>query len=172
MAGIIDPRSPNNGKGINGMNIHTYIKYLYYNNKYKYKMILPVGYSTIPSLTETEEEAIRLLIEVGLKTNEARLLIVFFRGAEPTSRELERIADLRQPEVSIAITGLMKHKWVCVSSLITANKGRPVKIFKLTGTIDDILDDIKCGISAGHDQDVVLLSRIREIIQKNPSPDS
>ncbi|MFH0967239.1 MAG: hypothetical protein V1862_06110 [Methanobacteriota archaeon] len=127
---------------------------------------MPGEPSAIPSLTETEEEAIRLLVDIGLKTNEARLLVVFFRGMEPTSRDLERIADLRQPEVSIGITGLLKRKWVCVSSLITANKGRPVKIFKLTGTIDDILDEIKEGISTGHDQEVVLLKRLREIIQK------
>ena len=123
-----------------------------------------MGHSTIPTLTDAEEEVIRLLVEVGLKTNEARLLVVFFRGLTPTSRELERITDLRQPEVSVGITGLSKRRWVCVSSLITANKGRPVKIFKLSGTIDDILDEIKDGISAGHDQEMIMLKRIREII--------
>lgn len=125
-----------------------------------------MGSSAIPSLTATEEEVICLLVEVGLKINEARLLVVFFRGLEPTSRELERITDLRQPEVSIGITGLSKRKWVCVSSLITANKGRPVKIFRLMRTIDDILDEIREGISAGHDQQVIILGRIREIIKK------
>lgn len=74
-----------------------------------------------PYLTDTEEEVIRLLVEIGLKTNEARILVVFFRGFKPTSRDLERITDLRQPEVSIAITLLSKRNWVCVSSLITAS---------------------------------------------------
>ena len=125
-----------------------------------------MGFSAIPALTDTEEEVIRLLGEVGLKTNEARLLMVFFRGLTPTSRELERITDLRQPEVSVAITGLSKRKWVCVSSLVTANKGRPVKIFALTKTIDGILDEIREGISAGHDQQVIMLGRIREIVKR------
>ena len=124
-----------------------------------------MGPSSIPSLTDAEEEVIPLLVEVGLKTNEARLLIVFFRGLEPTSRELERITDLRQPEVSIGITCLTKRKWVCVSNLITVNKGRPVKIFSLSKTIDDILDEIREGISSGHDQQVLKLQRIREIIR-------
>ncbi len=83
-----------------------------------------MGSSAIPYLTDAEEEVIRLLVEVGLKTNEARVLVVFFRGLKPTSRELERITDLRQPEVSVGITLLSKRRWVCVSSLITANKGR------------------------------------------------
>ncbi|MFH0966085.1 MAG: hypothetical protein V1862_00155 [Methanobacteriota archaeon] len=124
-----------------------------------------MGSSAIPYLTEKEEEVIHLLTEVGLKTNEARLLVAFFRGIESTSRDLERITDLRQPEVSVGITCLSKRKWVCVSSLITANKGRPVKIFSLTKTIDVILDEIKDGISAGHDKEVTMLKRIREIIK-------
>lgn len=124
-----------------------------------------MGSSTIPYLTDTEGEIIRLLIEVGIKTNEARLLVVFFRGLELTSRDLERITDLRQPEVSVGITGLTKRRWVLVSSLITTNKGRPVKIFTLTKPIDGILDEIKDGISGGHDQQVAMIRRIREIIR-------
>nr|WP_319537991.1 hypothetical protein [uncultured Methanospirillum sp.] len=125
-----------------------------------------MGSSFIPELTDTENEVIRLLVEVGLKMNEARILVVFFRGAELTSREIERIADLRQPEVSVAITGLTKRKWVIVASLITANKGRPVKVFSLAEPVDAILDELRDGICEGHDQQMLMLSRIREIIRK------
>lgn len=121
--------------------------------------------AAIPYLTDSEGEVIRLLVEVGLKNHEARLLVVFFRGLQPTSRELERIADLRQPEVSIAVSSLSKRGWVYVSDLNTANKGRPIKIFALTKSIDNILDDIKEGISAGHGQQVLMLQRIRDIIR-------
>ncbi len=125
-----------------------------------------MGSSAIAYLTDTEEEVVRLLIEVGMKTNEARLLVVFFRGSQLTSRDIERTCDLRQPEVSIGITNLTKRRWVCVSSLITANKGRPVKIFTLTKTIDGILDEIKEGIAGGHDQQIAMLGRIREIVRR------
>ncbi len=125
-----------------------------------------MGSSAIAYLTDTEEEVIRLLVEIGMKAHEARLLAVFFRGIEPTSRDLERITNLRQPEVSIAITSLSKRKWVCVSSLINANKGRPVKIFKLTGAIDDILDEMKGGIVSGHNQQILLLTKIKEILHR------
>jgi predicted transcriptional regulator len=126
-----------------------------------------MGSSEIQPITDTEEEVIRLLIEVGLKTNEARILVVFFRGAEPTSRDLERMADLRQPEVSVGITGLSKRKWVGLSSLITVNKGRPVKVFKMTKSIDEILNEMKEGVAAGHDQQLEMIRKIREIISKN-----
>lgn len=124
-----------------------------------------MGSSVIPELTECEEEVISLLVEIGLKTNEARILVVFFRGSTQTSRDLERIADLRQPEVSVAITGLSKRNWVCVSSLITENKGRPVKLFKLGESIDDILDELRESICEGHDKQMQMLGRIREIIR-------
>ena len=124
-----------------------------------------MGSSTIQELTDTEEEVIRLLVDVGLKTNEARILVVFFRGERLTSRELERIADLRQPEVSVAITSLSKRKWVNVSDLITENKGRPVKLFKLSESIDEILDELKEGFCVGRDQNMMMLNRIREMIR-------
>ena len=124
-----------------------------------------MGSSPIPYLIEAEEEVVRLLVEIGLKKNEARILVVFFRGLEPTSREIERITDLRQPDVSIAISELSKHKWVGISSLISANKGRPVKVFVLTKTIDNILDELSERITIGYDQQMLMLKRIREIIQ-------
>jgi len=125
-----------------------------------------MGSSFIHELTETENEVVRLLADVGLKMNEARILVVFFRRKEQTSRELERIADLRQPEVSVAITSLTKKKWVVVASLITENKGRPVKVFSLAQSVDTILDELRDGICVGHDQQMLMLSRIREIINK------
>ncbi len=124
-----------------------------------------MGSSTIQELTETENEVIRLLVEVGLKKNEACILVVFFRGARQKSRELERITDLRQPEVSVAITCLSKRKWVQVSDLITENKGRPVKLFILSRSIDEILDELRDGFCIGHDQQMLMLGRIREIIK-------
>ena len=125
-----------------------------------------MGSSTYQILTDSEEEIIHLLEDIGIKTIEARLLTAFFRGHEMTSRDLERITDLRQPEVSIGVTGLSKRKWVTVSSLISAQKGRPVKVFNLTRAIDQILDEIRDTIATGHDQQVAILRRIREIIKK------
>lgn len=124
-----------------------------------------MGAITVQSLTDAEEEVIRLLVDVGMKSIEARILTLFFRGHEMTSREIERITDLRQPEVSVGITGLSKRKWVRNSSQISASKGRPVKIFNLAKSVDDILDEIREGISAGHDQQVIMVRRIREIVR-------
>jgi predicted transcriptional regulator len=124
-----------------------------------------MGSSALPTLNDIEEEIISLLVEVGLKKHEARLLMVFFRGIEPTSRELERVTDLRQPEVSIGISDLSKRKWIYISSLLAANKGRPVKIYRLAKPVDNILDEIIEAILDGHDQQILMLRRIREIFK-------
>jgi len=121
--------------------------------------------SIIPTLTEIEEEIISLLIDVGLKKDEARLLMVFFRGLEQTSRDLERICELRQPEVSNAIMSLTKRNWIFISCLNTGHVGRPENIYALKKTPDAILDEIKDGISAGHEQQVMMIRKIIEIIR-------
>lgn len=66
--------------------------------------------------SENDLEISEILTDVGLKNNEARVLVVLFKGYDLTSREIERIVDLRQPEVSIAINQLIDRKWAQVTS--------------------------------------------------------
>ena len=81
-----------------------------------------MGPDTVVHLSDTDIEIIDILSDVGLKSGEARVLVVLFKGYDLTSREVERISDLRQPEVSIAINQLIKRSWVYVTSHITEKK--------------------------------------------------
>src|SRR5690606_27847648 len=60
-----------------------------------------------------------------------------------TQREIERIADLRQPEVSVALNELRKNGFVEYHSAIPSPKGRPVIIYTLKKPISEIIMDIK-----------------------------
>jgi predicted transcriptional regulator len=83
-----------------------------------------------------------------------------------TSRELERISDLRQPEVSIAINQLIKRKWVYVTSHITEKKGRPVKVYSLQRSIDEILDEIKGDIEGDYRRKIEVIERVRVLVRE------
>jgi predicted transcriptional regulator len=93
--------------------------------------------------TEKEEEFTNLLTEIGTKRNVARVLVFLAKIPEATSREIERGADLRQPEVSIATWYLMERGWIRSRENKPESKGRPVKIYKLTKPITEILDSIE-----------------------------
>ncbi len=121
---------------------------------------------TVIHLSDTDIEIIDILSDVGLKSGEARVLVVLFKGYDLTSRELERISDLRQPEVSIAINQLIKRKWVYVTSHITEKKGRPVKVYSLQRSIDEILDEIKGDIEGDYRRKIEVIERVRVLVRE------
>jgi predicted transcriptional regulator len=121
----------------------------------------------ILQFTEVDLEITEILSSVGLKNNEARVLVVLFKGYDLTSREIERLVDLRQPEVSIAINQLIGRKWVQVSSLITEKKGRPVKVYSLTVSIDSILDQIESQIEGDYRSQMEIIERVRSMVKES-----
>jgi predicted transcriptional regulator len=116
------------------------------------------------TLSSSEIEIIDILGKIGLKRNEARVLVIFLRGMDLTSREIERLADLRQPEVSIAITALTRRNWICTATLLTENKGRPVKVFRLVEPVDKILFQIKSEILGDFSKQIAYVERVSNLV--------
>jgi predicted transcriptional regulator len=58
---------------------------------------------------------------------------------ECRSAEIEHGANLRQPEVSVAMQQLQRRGWVKRRDLKKKGKGRPVHLYKLTSPIDKIV---------------------------------
>jgi predicted transcriptional regulator len=113
-----------------------------------------------------EEEIIEMLSRAGVKLNQARVLVFLFGYTDQTSRDIERGTSLRQPEVSIAINCLIYQGWAEVSSLITENKGRPVKLYRLSASIDTILDDIKAEKEEEYKVRLELIENVRRLIHE------
>lgn len=122
--------------------------------------------SHIPSLPDGKEDVIHLLGKVGLTMNEARLLAVFFRGGKPTSQDLEKATDLRQPDVSTGINGLAQWNWVGISSPVTVPQGVHHTYFILTKPVDRILDEIRENCSVECNQQKIMLGQLRKKIAR------
>ncbi len=114
--------------------------------------------------TEKDDEFAEILVKTGLKKNYAKVLVFLAKNKSLTSRDVERGTDLRQPEVSIAINHLRKRGWVKISNLLTENKGRPVKLYTLHISIQDILHEIESEKSEEFQQYLDLLSCARKLI--------
>lgn len=117
--------------------------------------------------SEVDLEISGILTDVGLKSNEARVLVVLFKGFDLTSREIERLVDLRQPEVSIAINLLISRKWAHISSLISEKKGRPVKVYSLSISIDAILDQIEEQVEGDYRGQLETIERVRAMVKES-----
>lgn len=114
--------------------------------------------------TPREEELADLLVRIGLKKNVAKVLVYLAHTQEATSREIERGTDLRQPEVSIAMATLMEQKWVENRNSKAENKGRPVKIYRLSRPIREIMDCIEQEKKREVSNQLELIQQVREYI--------
>ncbi|QXO94790.1 hypothetical protein KSK55_16020 [Methanospirillum purgamenti] len=89
-----------------------------------------------------DEEIAELFTDIRVKRHAARVLVLLLRDIDLKSREMERVCDLRHPEVSIALSDLIDRKWVKKVSKKAENKGRPVLIYHLQ--IEDTVPFYPC----------------------------
>lgn len=91
-------------------------------------------------LDERDEKAVQLFAELGMPKNLAKTLMYISQVDECKSSEVEQGANLRQPEVSVAMQELRKKGWARKRDLKKKGKGRPVHVYTLTKPIAQILD--------------------------------
>ena len=116
--------------------------------------------------TDVDEEIAGIFNEIGLKVNVSRVLVMFLKYSNITSREIERYTDLRQPEASIAINDLIKRQWIKVTKHITENKGRPINVYNLALSVNEIIDQIESTINNEYKQLKESVERIRELVKE------
>ncbi|RLI88668.1 MAG: ArsR family transcriptional regulator [Archaeoglobales archaeon] len=96
----------------------------------------------VEELTDKEEKIVRLLSETGLNKNIAKVVVFLSKSGEAISRDIERAANLRQPEVSLAMKELKEWGWVKERELKKKGKGRPLKSYKLTLDLKEIVSEL------------------------------
>jgi len=90
-------------------------------------------------LDEKDDKAVELFAELGMPKNLAKTLMFISQVEECRSAEVEQGADLRQPEVSVAMQEMRRRGWAKKRDLKKKGKGRPVHIYKLTKPLPAIL---------------------------------
>jgi len=86
-----------------------------------------------------DEKIIHVFAELGMPKNLAKTLMYISHVDECRSAEIEQGTKLRQPEVSIVMQQLQEKGWVKKRDLKKKGKGRPVHIYKLTSSIENII---------------------------------
>ena len=95
-------------------------------------------------MDEKEYEIVELLRKLNMSRPVALTLACLSGGEEVTSREIEKCSSLRQPEVSIAMRYLKENDWVEIrEEKKTEGKGRPVKLYRLTKPLEEIVYHIE-----------------------------
>ncbi len=94
-------------------------------------------------LDEKDDKAVQLFTELGMPKNLAKTLLYISQFDECKCADVEQGADLRQPEVSIAMQELRRRGWVKRRDLKGKGKGRPVHIYNSTAHLSEILKAVE-----------------------------
>jgi predicted transcriptional regulator len=104
-----------------------------------------VGGGTIRDVTikvaDKEDLEFMLGLEsLGMKRTVACVITFLKDQNERSARDIETATGLRQPEVSIAMQILRERNWLTEHEIKGNGKGRPLKIYALRATIDEIIN--------------------------------
>lgn len=98
---------------------------------------------TVPVLDDKDKEFVESLVKVGLNRNISKTLVYLANVEETLSRDIEIGANLRQPEVSLVMRELRAQGWVGEREIKKEGKGRPVKCYKLSVSLTDIISTLE-----------------------------
>jgi predicted transcriptional regulator len=91
-----------------------------------------------------EYEMIELFRKINVNRPIAFTLACLAKGREISSQSIEMISGLRQPEVSISMRYLRENNWIDVrEEKKSRGKGRPIKLYRLTVPMDQIISKIE-----------------------------
>lgn len=95
----------------------------------------------IKTLDGNDLKFAELLQNIGINRHVARSISYLRTVDEASSSEIEKGADLMQPEVSIAMKTLCGNGWVDERKVrFTGKRGGPMKVYKLSASIERIIE--------------------------------
>jgi predicted transcriptional regulator len=105
-----------------------------------YGMVEQMKQKNVYMLDKEDDKAVDLFVKLGMPKNLAKTLICISQFDECKCADVEQGADLRQPEVSVAMQELRRRGWIKKRDLKKEGKGRPVHIYKTTADLPEILN--------------------------------
>jgi predicted transcriptional regulator len=111
------------------------------------------------------KKIIKIFQDLGMPRNLAKTLMYISNVDECRSAEIEHEANLRQPEVSVAMQELQKRGWISKRDLKKKGKGRPVHIYKLRQPIEKIIKNFEQEKMKEVEHIKNDLSELRELIE-------
>ena len=118
---------------------------------------------TIKVTDEKDFEFIQGLQNLGMNRNVASMITYLKDVTEGSSRDIEIATGMRQPEVSIAMQTMRAMNWVAEHEIKGEGKGRPLKIYALRSTIDEIIGYYEAKKSQEAAQNMEAIQRLKEL---------
>ena len=117
-------------------------------------------------VAEKDMEFVQGLENLGMKRTVARVITFLKDQNERYFREIEKATRLSQPEISRAMQILRKKGWLDEHYIKGNGKGRPLKIYALQATIDEIINYYEAEKSRESTMATDAIQRLKDIRAK------
>ena len=114
-------------------------------------------------LDDKDLEFIDTLRSLKVPRNVATLITYLANTNEAVTREIEIATRLRQPEVSIAMRTLRQNNWIDQRDVKAAGKGRPMKVYKLSVPIQEIIQHYEKEKNSEAAKTMLAIQRLKEL---------
>ena len=112
---------------------------------------------------EKDLEFVNDLQGLGVNRNVANLITYLKDVEEGSSRDIEIATGMRQPEVSIAMRTLRSMGWISEHEVKSPGKGRPLKIYALSTTIEEIVEHYEAEKNQESARTMEAIHRLKEL---------
>jgi predicted transcriptional regulator len=100
---------------------------------------------------------------LGMKRTVASVITFLKDQNERSSKQIEVATGLDQPEISIAMQILREKGWLTEHEIKSKGKGRPLKIYALKPTIDEIINYYEAEKSRESARTSEAIQRLKEL---------
>ncbi len=107
-------------------------------------------------------------MSLGMSRPTAMVLGYLQNTNSATTMDLDRGANLRQPEVSIAMKQLMERDWINERENKKPGKGRPYKVYSLKVGFNDIITQLEKQQRKAVDEIQTNIKRLKELGSVTP----
>ncbi|MDF0590198.1 ArsR family transcriptional regulator [Candidatus Methanocrinis natronophilus] len=116
----------------------------------------------VVELDDDHVEFATILHSLGVQRNAAKVIACLASGNEATTKDIERGAGLRQPEVSIAMRTLRRENWIREWEVKAEGKGRPHKVYALAVPVGEIIGQLEEGTQKESTETMERIQRLKE----------
>jgi len=121
--------------------------------------------SSVQIMGDNEYEVSTLIQSLGLSKISSKAIACLSNMQEMSSKDLEIAANIRQPEVSSAMRILRDNDWLAErEEKKRSGKGRPVKYYKLTVSMDEIITTLEAIKHEEYENMLKDIVRLRKIL--------
>jgi len=105
------------------------------------------------------------LRNLGVQRNVALTIVYLLNAKEASSREIEIGTGLRQSEISLAICFMSENQWIESRMIRVNKKGRPLKIYSLSATMNKIYEYYESEAHQSYDESFLIIKQLKSIVK-------